>query len=63
MLYLYSDNERNKNIIFYVYNIYNLLLINHNEINNKENLSEVKAIINMHEKSVIIKNFNLYYLL
>ncbi len=46
-----------------VYDVYNLSLNNYNNIINKDNLNVIEQVLRMQDKNVIIKDFNLYYLL
>ena len=61
MLHLQSDIEKDENATFHVYDVYNSLSFSHNKINDKENLSEVKAAMRMRKESIIMKDFNLHH--
>ena len=46
-----------------VHEVYNLLLINHNEITSKENFTILKQTLRIKDENVIINDFNLHHFL
>ena len=61
ILHLRFDEERSESEILQIHRIYNSPSINHNETNNKESLSKVKATMSMHGESIAVGDFNLHH--
>jgi len=57
-----ENNEVVNALSINIHEVYNLSLRSHNEAHNKRNLLLIKRAIIMLEESVIVDDFNLYYL-
>jgi hypothetical protein len=61
---LYFKNNIIEQNLINVYNVYNLFFNNYNNVINRDNLNNIiEQTLRMQSKSIIIKNFNLYYFL
>jgi len=61
---LYFKNNIIEQNLINVYKVYNLFFNNYNNVINRDNLNNIiEQTLRMQSKSIIIKNFNLYYFL
>ena len=57
-----NDNENAiEHESIHIHEVYNSFLTNHNEVNDKESLSQVAQTMRMRDEDIAIKNFNLHH--
>ena len=57
------DKEQIARVIMHVYKIYNLFFKNYKVIYNKRSLLIIETILRILSENILIKDFNLYYVI
>ena len=58
---IHTNDEQTISKSIYIHETYNSFFKDHETTHEKRNLSMIKQTLNMHEKSILMKNFNLHH--